>query len=105
MSGNPGRCFLDTNIRLYAFRRLPEKNIPECAGFSSGFEARDKRIAGYVTVAQRGSRTIKASKLVYFLIEVALLQDKIRERPGKRNTSSRQRGRLCSARKSSTKCV
>ncbi|VFN00298.1 MAG: hypothetical protein BECKG1743D_GA0114223_101821 [Candidatus Kentron sp. G] len=41
---------------LYAFhaaisiRRLAEKNIPNCAGFSSGFKARGRRIVHYVTV-------------------------------------------------------
>ena len=31
-----------------------------------------RRIAGYVTAVQRTSRTIKTSKLVYSLIEIAL---------------------------------
>ncbi|VFN03739.1 MAG: hypothetical protein BECKG1743E_GA0114224_106501 [Candidatus Kentron sp. G] len=31
-------------------RRLAEKNIPNCAGFSSGFKARGRRIVNYVTV-------------------------------------------------------
>ena len=31
-------------------RRLAEKNIPNCAGFSSGFKARGRRIVNDVTV-------------------------------------------------------
>ncbi|VFN04185.1 MAG: hypothetical protein BECKG1743D_GA0114223_108882 [Candidatus Kentron sp. G] len=31
-------------------RRLAEKNIPNCAGFSFGFKARGRRIVHYVTV-------------------------------------------------------
>nr|VFJ50496.1 MAG: hypothetical protein BECKFM1743A_GA0114220_100847 [Candidatus Kentron sp. FM]VFJ51202.1 MAG: hypothetical protein BECKFM1743C_GA0114222_100947 [Candidatus Kentron sp. FM]VFK08859.1 MAG: hypothetical protein BECKFM1743B_GA0114221_100837 [Candidatus Kentron sp. FM] len=52
-------------------RRLAEKNIPNCAGFSSRFKARGRRIASYVTAVQRGSWTIKTSKLLYSLIEIA----------------------------------
>ncbi|VFN00528.1 MAG: hypothetical protein BECKG1743E_GA0114224_103293 [Candidatus Kentron sp. G] len=33
-----------------ALRRLAEKNIPNCAGFSFGFKARGRRIVNYVTV-------------------------------------------------------
>ncbi|VFN01949.1 MAG: hypothetical protein BECKG1743E_GA0114224_104581, partial [Candidatus Kentron sp. G] len=32
------------------FRRLAEKNIPNCAGFSFGFKARGRRIVNDVTV-------------------------------------------------------
>ncbi|VFN06699.1 MAG: hypothetical protein BECKG1743E_GA0114224_110571, partial [Candidatus Kentron sp. G] len=35
---------------LLQLRRLAEKNIPNCAGFSFGFKARGRRIVHYVTV-------------------------------------------------------
>ena len=38
------------NFRKFSLRRLAEKNIPNCAGFSSGFKARGRRIVNYVTV-------------------------------------------------------
>ena len=53
-------------------RRLAEKNIPNCAGFSFGFKARGRRIASLLTAVQRTSWTIKTSKLVCSLIEIAL---------------------------------
>ena len=37
-------------IRQDAVRRLAEKDIPNCAGFSSGFKARGRRIVNYVTI-------------------------------------------------------
>ena len=44
-------------------RRLAEKNIPNCAGFSFGFKARGRRIVHYVTVIATQKLNKRQSKV------------------------------------------
>ncbi|VFM99266.1 MAG: hypothetical protein BECKG1743D_GA0114223_101117, partial [Candidatus Kentron sp. G] len=70
-----GRHRSRLRVSKQLLRRLAEKNIPNCAGFSFGFKARGRRIVNYVTVIATQKLDDKDKQVGIFFDRNRLIQD------------------------------